>query len=255
MTPRRFLLMLALLVVTTAACTGAEPDYPAPIEALQARGVRIVGTFDAPGGLTGYAAISNHQPLSLYVTKDGRHVIVGAMLDSEGKFVHRETVRQMVAEPLSEYTWRQLKNSTWVSEGAENAPRTVYVFSDPNCPYCYMFWKQARPWIESGKVELRHVMVGVISKTSANKAAAILTAENPEQMLVKNKKQFPQGGIEPMAKVPAKIQDNLVTNFQLMRQLGLRGTPSIVYRNDQGVVRFWRGLPPESAMKKIFGPK
>lgn len=255
MTLRPFLLILTFVATATMAATATSQDYPAPIEALQQRGVRIVGTFEVPGGLTGYAGIANHQPLALYVTADGQRVIVGSMLNAQGEFLHQDTLRQMVSGPMSERIWTQLKHSTWVAEGASDAPRTVYVFSDPNCPFCYRFWKQAQPWLKSGRVELRHVIVGVISKTSDNKAARILTAANPEHMLVKNKKLYPEGGIEPMTKVPAEIKSKLIANLRLMHQLGLRGTPSLVYRDEQGHVQFWRGVPPQSAMTRIFGQR
>lgn len=256
MTIKSFLPALAaLLVMTTAACAEAQQQLPAPVQALQERGIQIVGTFDAPGGLTGYAGLMGRRPVAIYLTSDGQHAILGSMVNGKGEFVNRDTLQQMVAEPMSKRVWTQLKDSNWVGEGASDAPRTVYVFSDPNCPYCYAFWKQARPWIESGKVELRHILVGVISETSDNKVATILTADNPEQMLVKNKKQYPEGGIEPMEHVPAKVQAKLTANMQLMRQLGFRGTPSIVYRDDQGNVQFQVGVPSKSAMEQILGPR
>lgn len=254
MTIRRFLLTLALLVMTTTA--GAEPQQalPAPIQALQARGVQIVGTFQAPGGLTGYAGVMGRQPLSIYLTENGQYAIIGPMINAEGEFVDQDTLQQMVIEPMSERIWAQLQHSTWVPEGAANAPRIVYVFSDPNCPYCHLFWKRAQPWVDSGKVQLRRVLVGVISRTSANKAAAILTADNPAQAFVKNQKQFREGGITPLEDIPAEIHSKLISNLQLMRQLGLRGTPGIVYRDNAGHVQFWRGVPPKQAMTKVLGP-
>src|SRR3546814_8987929 len=57
------------------------------------------------------------------------------------------------------------------------------MFSDPNCPYCNMFWKQARPWVESGKVQLRHIMVGMLRADSAGKSAALLSAKDPRAAL------------------------------------------------------------------------
>ncbi|CAM5602480.1 hypothetical protein SSTU70S_03334 [Stutzerimonas stutzeri] len=46
-----------------------------------------------------------------------------------------------------------------------------------------MFWKQARPWVESGKVQLRHIMVGMLRADSAGKSAALLSASKPEAAL------------------------------------------------------------------------
>ena len=51
----------------------------------------------------------------------------------------------------------------------KDAPGTVYVFTDPNCPYCSKFWADARPWVDSGAVVLRHVMVGILTPTSAGR--------------------------------------------------------------------------------------
>lgn len=254
MTFRQALVMLVLLAMTTVASAEIKPNLPAPIEALQARGVQIVGTFEAPGGLIGYAGIIGRRPVAIYLTEDGQHAVVGSMINGDGDFINRDTLQQMVAEPMSERIWAQLENSAWVPDGAVDAPRTVYVFSDPNCPYCYKFWQQSQPWIQAGKVQVRHVVVGIISDSSPNKAAAILTADNPEQMLVKNKKQFAEGGITPMEDIPAQVQSKLIANLQLMRQFNLRGTPGIVYRDDQGHVQFWRGVPPDNAMSTIMGP-
>lgn len=62
---------------------------------------------------------------------------------------------------------------------ARPAPRIVYVFTHPNCPFCAKLWLDARPWVDGGKVQLRHVLVGILGPTSAGKAAALLTAKDP----------------------------------------------------------------------------
>lgn len=59
-------------------------DWPAPIKAMESQGVEILSSFDAPGGLTGFAAMYQNQPLSLYLTADGAQVIVGPMFDNKG---------------------------------------------------------------------------------------------------------------------------------------------------------------------------
>ncbi len=51
-------------------------------------------------------------------------------------------------------------------DGKDNAPKIIYMFSDPNCPYCNRFWQLARPWVDSGKVQIRHIMVGILSHDS-----------------------------------------------------------------------------------------
>lgn len=56
--------------------------------------------------------------------------------------------------------------------------------SDPNCPYCYKFWQAARPWVESGKVQLRHIQVGVIREESRGQVATLLNSKDPAAVLM-----------------------------------------------------------------------
>jgi thiol:disulfide interchange protein DsbG len=71
-----------------------------------------------------------------------------------------------------------MEKASWILDGKKEAPVIVYVF-DPFCPYCKQFWQQARPWVESGKVQLRTILVGVIKPESPATAAAILAAKDP----------------------------------------------------------------------------
>lgn len=255
---RRLIAMLVLLAGAGVACAADQDEpaseLPAPVQAIQEQGVQIVGQFEVPGDMTGYAGVAGQRSIAIYLTADKKHAIIGYMINGDGDFVDRETVQQMTVGPMSKRIWSQLENSTWVVTGAADAPRTVYVFSDPNCPYCHLFWQRARPWVEAGKVQLRHVLVGIIGKTSPNKAATILTADNPEEAFVTNERQFADGGIEPMEDIPAEIQSQLIANLQLMRQLGVRGTPGVAYKDSNGHVQIWRGVPPEQAITKVLGP-
>ena len=149
---------------------------PKAIEQLQAKGAEIKGTFDAPNGLKGYAAAYQNNGIALYLTPDGKHVLVGSLFDEQGKDLSAEPLEKLVYAPMSKAIWAKMEKSAWIADGRDDAPRKVYLFSDPNCPYCNMFWEQARPWVESGKVQLRHIMVGIIREDSPGKSAALLAA-------------------------------------------------------------------------------
>jgi len=252
-TLRNILLPLVLLTLATAACAQTRDDLPAPIQALQERGIEIVAEFDAPGDLTGYAGIANQQPVAMYVTGDGQYVIVGSMLNSSGELEDWETLEKLVAEPMTKRAWSELEHSEWIAEGDAGAEHVLYAFMDPSCPFCHMFWTQVRPWVESGKVQLRYIMVGVISEQSPNKAAAIMTADDPLAAFTRNEKQFDNGGIEPLENIPAQTQNALMANQRLMTQMGIQGTPGIAYLDADGHIQFWRGVPKKEDMIEVLG--
>ena len=144
--PRNLITLgLGLTLLNAGLATAAE-ELPAPIRMVQEKGARILGSFDAPDGLRGYAAEYQNQGMALYLTPDGKHVLTGHLFDAQGKDLSREPLERLVYAPLAKEMWQKMEQSAWIADGRADAPRVVYLFSDPNCPYCTMFWEQARPW-------------------------------------------------------------------------------------------------------------
>ncbi|MCS3466878.1 thiol:disulfide interchange protein DsbG [Pseudomonas sp. JUb42] len=256
MTLTRILSTLALAAITLQSpLLRAAEELPAPIKALQAKGAHIVSSFDAPGGLRGYAAEYNKQAIALYLTADGEHVLAGNLYDAKGQDLSRAPLEKLVYEPMSKEIWAKLEKTTWIADGSQTAPKIVYLFSDANCPYCNMFWEQARPWVKAGKVQLRHIMVGIIREDSAAKAAALLADKNPEVALTKHEAAGRGSTLKPLAKIPADIQAKLDGNMELMNQMGLSATPSIFYLDDKGQMQQIQGAPQGKALEEMLGPK
>lgn len=230
-------------------------DWPAPIKALEAQGIEVIGTFDAPGGLTGYAGMIEQQPLAIYLTADGKQAIVGPMIDAKGNNLSQEPLERLVSKPMTDKAWKQLEKSTWIGDGKATAPRIVYTFTDPNCPYCNKFWNDARPWVTSGKVQLRHVMVAILGPTSPGKAAALLAAKDPQAALTQHEQQHAKGGVKPLSQVSEKIRAQLDANQKLMQQLGSSATPTIFYKDASGNLQKLQGAPSAEMLTKIMGPR
>ncbi len=231
-------------------------DVPAVLKGIEKHGFEVVGEFDAPGGLRGFAGVvGGQQPAAAYVTPDGKHVLVGNLFDAQGEDVSAAALETLAAKPMSDRMWSKLEGSAWVRDGRADAPRVVYTFSDANCPYCHKFWAAARPWVDSGKVQLRHVMVGVIREDSPAKAAAILTAPNPSAALLENEHAFDKGGIKPAATLSAEVANKLSANQELMLEMGFQGTPGILFKDDKGLVDRLSGLPQGKDLGRVLGPR
>ncbi|MDD2223462.1 MAG: thiol:disulfide interchange protein DsbG [Pseudomonas sp.] len=250
MTLKKILPTLALL--TLPVIVQAE-NYPAPVKAMRERGVEVLERFDAPGGLTGYTALYNGRPLALYVTADKQHALMGSLLNAQGEDLTGAILEEKVSRPQSKVMWGKLKDSAWIADGSDQAEKVVYVFTDPNCPYCKRLWKDARPWVDAGKLQLRHVMVGTLGESSQKKAAYMLAAKDPKTVLLGN-----ESGKTPAQEaktVQTEQRQQLETNQQLMAKLGASGTPSILYLDERDMLQMHPGSPQGEQLIELFGPR
>ncbi|KMM80998.1 thiol:disulfide interchange protein DsbG [Pseudomonas deceptionensis] len=229
-------------------------ELPPAIKKIEAKGAKIVGSFDAPGDLRGFAAQYQNRGMALYLTKDG-NVLVGNLYDADGKDLSLAPLQKLVYEPMAKQVWANMEKSNWIADGKADAPRIVYLFSDPNCPYCNMFWEQARPWVDSGKVQLRHIMVGIIREDSPAKSAALLAAKDPQQALHEHEKAGKASKLKPLEKIPADVQAKLDANAKLMEELDVAATPAIFYLDAQGNLQQQQGAPSPDKLVQILGPK
>lgn len=147
---------------------------------------------------------------------------------------------------------QRLESSNWVQDGKTDAPRIIYVITDPNCIWCHRFWEAARPWVNAGDVQIRHVLVGVIKKTSAGKAAAILDAPNPSIALEANELSMKDGGISEATVISNSAKIALADNLRLMHQFGFRGTPAILYTDSNGDLIGLAGYPRDQ-LEAVMG--
>lgn len=253
--PRKALAAMVLGIVLSGNGLAADTKAPPPVlKSLEAQGLTQITEFDAGKDVRGFAALAGDHAIAIYVTPDGK-AIVGMRVDADGKRVDEQKVDDLTLKPMTARIIKQLSDAKWVEEGKKDAPRVVYVFTDPNCPYCHAFWDAARPWVDGGKVRIRYLVVGVIREDSPNKAAAILTDKNPTEALVRNEKTFGKGGIAALKTIPADAQKTLDDNQTLMVSLGIEGTPGIVFQGPDGKLVKYGGMPRTGGLESILGPK
>lgn len=130
-------------------------ELPAPVKAIEKQGITIIKPFEAPGGMKGWLGKYQDMGVAIYLTPDGKHAISGYMYDESGTNLSEQLFQQELYTPAGQEMWKKLESARWLLDGNESAPTILYVFADPFCPYCQQFWQQARPWVESGKVQLR----------------------------------------------------------------------------------------------------
>jgi len=245
--------LMASAYIVSVWADKSDTKLPAPVAALAERGLNVVDSFEAPAGLTGYAATYHGQPMAIYLTADGKHTIVGTLFDSKGQDISEEKLQSTVYGASAGKTWELLEASHWVLDGSKDAEVIVYEFTDPNCPFCHKFWQAARPWVDAGKVQIRHVMVGIIRPDSGPKAATILGAKDPSKVFERSQQQYDRGGVPVASEISNSAREQVMANNNLMRSLGYSATPTIVYKKANGDVAVKQGMPHGTEIEMIMG--
>lgn len=212
---------------------------------LMKDGYTFVKQIDAPEGLTGWTGYKDEYPSTVFISKDQKHYIVGDLFDTSGKNLTEDAINTHVKGAVLDEIWKSLEKSTWIQDGDVNAKKIIYVFNDPNCPYCHTFWKQARPLVETGKVQLRHIVVGVIRPSSKGQAATILSNANPTEIFKQYNLSNGKNKLVEMKNIPKDLSEKIDENTKLMDKYGFYATPAIVWKNAQGEIESQQGSPKD----------
>jgi thiol:disulfide interchange protein DsbG len=242
---------------------GAPPErfaappqvIPQALQTAVRQGMRIISSFPAASGLTGWVLRESDGKYALvYTTADGQTLLVGELLGSAGQSLSEQYVERYVPPPDLTALWGKLEKANIVIGGKkEGSKSTIYVVMDPNCIFCHMLWIALKPY-EAAGLQVRWIPVGFLHEDSSTKAAAIL--KGGESALEQCQQHFnmetESGGIAGITITPA-LRAELASNLQLMREAGVDGTPGIFYKDAAGHVLSQDGMPSMSELPKITG--
>lgn len=109
--------------------------------------------------------------------------------------------------------------------------------------------------VESGKVQLRTLLVGVIKPESPATAAAILASKDPAQTRHDYEQSNGKLKLNVPTDIPAALMRTLNINQQLMDDLGANATPAIYYMNKDNMLQQVVGLPDKEKLQVMMGEK
>lgn len=258
---RRRLLGLGASMLALPALAAAPAPAPLPpmLASLAASGkLKVVSQFatEVPG-LTGY--IVSNQEGSQVVFGENGYLFVGHVISPKGTDL-TDDYRQRYT-PKADYgavVGKLESGGHLIAEGRPTAP-LLYVFADPNCSFCYRFYKIAEPLVSAGRLQLRWVIVGFLQSTSAAKATAILSARDPSGALHADEDRFDtaheSGGIAPARGDDKSLRAVLQAHLDAMDSVGGIGTPTLLYRDERGRWAAQVGLPSNGWLTQYAGGK
>ncbi|SFV64091.1 Thiol:disulfide interchange protein DsbC [hydrothermal vent metagenome] len=174
----------------------------------------------------------------LYISNDGQFLIQGQMIDLKNGINLTQKTKKSISKNI-------LKDPS-VKEGilfkAKNEKYRINVFTDVDCPYCRK--------LHSGMKEMNNLGISVnylafpragINSNSYWKEVSIWCAKDKKQAMNTSKQRKPIKSI--------KCENHPIKkHFQLVKQLGVNGTPSIFLKNGANISGY---LPPKKLLKEI----
>lgn len=258
------------LLPAVSQAQNAVPELPEPLQNLANEGaqVRYLGREH---GLDGWITIKRGQEQYFYVLPDRKAFVMGVLFGENGQMLTIDQVRRLrgqeagldalAADPSlsvrrpseaasntfsvdtpSERLFSDVQDSNWIPVGGGADAPVIYAFIDPQCPHCHAFLKDVRgAYIDSGRVQIRMVPVGLNPATMAQ-AAFLLATPDPEEKWFRHM----DGDEEALPIKPDINQQGVQRNMAIMQSWRLDATPLLVYRDTSGTVKIVRGRPQDA---------
>ena len=158
------------------------------------------------------------------------------------------------SEPRAASLLAALAGATTIRQG--DGSHSLYVFFDPNCPYCHHLYLELQPLVAGGGLQVHWVVLGMLTASSLPKAAAILQAPDRLKAFETNEHDYdfaangqPGGGIEPARTIEPATRRLLQRNLDIYRGQRLFGVPVMAWKTRGGQARMFIGVPSRSQLR------
>jgi thiol:disulfide interchange protein DsbC len=172
-----------------------------------------------------------------YVTRDGRYMLNGDLIDLKSQQNLSETRRNGLRKKLLD----AVDEKDMIIFGSSSAKHTITVFTDIDCGYCRKLHREIDNYMQMGfRVRYLAYPRAGIGSDSYRKAVSVWCAEDRNKALT-----LAKGGAKPESR---QCDNPVAREFSLGQRLGVRGTPTIVLEDGRVVP----GYVPAGRLLKII---
>jgi thiol:disulfide interchange protein DsbG len=238
---------------------GAAAVSGAPIELsvaqLQSIAAGNITELGVQHGLPGFFVRSGQQFQVFYGSPDQERVIPGVMWDASGKDLTRAQVARIpgaiptvevgsvaasgAAAAPSAPALPLVEKAAFGTIGPATAPH-LFMLIDPQCVYSIHAFQMLRPFVESGRIQLSVIPLSVLDYEDHGQStkSALALLSDPSDRLVA---AWETGGVDnsPSADAAQRLRQNMA----IATAIGLKGTPTFVWRKPDGSEGRIDGLP------------
>ena len=173
----------------------------------------------------------------VYATADGKYLIQGRMMDLET----REDLTEAAKAGVRREILASVDPSKQITFAPEAPKYDLMVFTDIDCGYCRKLHAQMAEYNEQG-IAIHYMAFprAGIGSPSYDKAVSVWRASDPQGAMTQAKL-----GADPEA---AQCENPIADQYQLGRELGVTGTPSLLTAEGQMIPGY---VPPEQLRQRL----
>jgi thiol:disulfide interchange protein DsbG len=237
-----------------AAVSGATVELaPAQLETIASGNITDLGVRH---GLQGFFVRSGPQFQIFYATPDNERLIPGVMWDAAGKDLTRQQVAHIpgaiptvvvggVEPGQSNSTGASVAALPLVRKaflgaiGQVSAPR-LFMLIDPQCIYSVRALQMLQPYVANGRLQVAVIPLSVLDHEDQGQStrSALALLSKPADQLVS---AWQAGNVNDAPSPEAA--ERLRANMAIAQAIGLKGTPTFIWRKPDGTEGRIDGIP------------
>ncbi|XZG71178.1 DsbC family protein [Chitinibacteraceae bacterium HSL-7] len=234
--------LIAVAVVTALTACSASAGEPANAKAIRTaiekslqRKVDSVATTPVNGVFE--VVLEGNQVI--YSTADGKYMFVGDLVD----VAKRQSLTEARVAELTKVDVSKLPLENAIKDVRGNGKRTLYVFSDPDCPFCKKLERESLAGITNVTIYTFLFPLPTLHPDAERKSRLIWCDKNRTEAWknwILNEK-LPEGGKDD-------CQNPIQSNMALAQSLQISGTPALIF----GDGRLVSGAIPKPQLEALL---
>ena len=190
-------------------------------------------------GICGVVVRIDTQPLVFYIDKEMKYIIAGSIIDLKDKKDITKKKQQEFMK-VSQEELKELEKRTDFVFGEKSSGKFIYMFTDPDCPFCKRSEPIVEKWAQEKGVEVRVILFPLPIHPDAFPKSVSLICDKKGWEEYKSRYKSDNQCEEGKRKVES--------NLALAEKLGINGTPTFIGSNG----RIHSGLPTEEDLNRLI---
>ena len=224
------------VLIAMPALAAADEDYSAVEERIRALAPQTKSIAISETPVEGLLMVQIAGDI-VYATSDGKYLIQGRLMDMET----REDLTEAAKTDVRREILASVDASKQITFAPEEPKYDLMVFTDIDCGYCRKLHAQMEEYNEQGiAIHYMSFPRAGVGSPSYDKAVSVWCASDPQGAMTQAK----LGG-DPEA---AQCENPIADQYQLGRDLGVTGTPSLLTSEGQMIPGY---VPPEQLRQRL----